>query len=182
MPENWRMLPFLYAGMLVVMAVAFWFLTIDRKPMGSGSIQVSQAFTPLKEMRVWRFGAYYFFVFGGFVGLCSWLVPYYVQSFGLSLRTAGVLGATFALGSGVIRAFGGWLSDRFGARRVLYGVFGGGAVGCGGLIFATNLYLFSFLVFCVGILMGLGMAAVFKHVANYYPNAVGVVGGVGVGV
>ena len=38
---------------------------------------------PLTEMRVWRFGLAYYFVFGGFVALALWLPKYYVAEYGL---------------------------------------------------------------------------------------------------
>ena len=44
-------------------------------------------------MRVWRFGLYYFFVFGGFVALAQWLVPYYVNAYSTSVALAGALAA-----------------------------------------------------------------------------------------
>ncbi len=76
------------------------------------------------DTRVWRFGMYYFLVFGGFVALAQWLVPYYVNVYAVSVATAGMLTAIFSFPSGVIRALGGWLSDRGGARRVMYWVLG----------------------------------------------------------
>ena len=77
---------------------------------------------PLRDVRVWRFGLYYFLVFGGFVALAQWLVPYYVNVYAMSIVTAGLMTSIFSLPSGVIRALGGWFSDLFGPRRVLYWV------------------------------------------------------------
>lgn len=37
---------------------------------------------------------------------------------------------------------------------------------------------FSLLVFIIGIMMGLGGAAVFKHISDYYPSNIGTVGGI----
>ena len=47
---------------------------------------------PLKDLRVWRFGLYYFLVFGCFVAFSQWLVPYVVNVYYLPLVTAGILG------------------------------------------------------------------------------------------
>jgi NNP family nitrate/nitrite transporter-like MFS transporter len=88
----------------------------------------------LKSVRVWRFGLYYFFVFGGFVALAQWLVPYYVNAYGTTVALAGALAACNSLPSGVIRAAGGWMSDRWGARTIMYWVFGLSLVCCALLV------------------------------------------------
>ena len=85
---------------------------------------------PLKNIRVWRFGLYYFLVFGCFVGFSQWLVPYFVGAYYLPLVTAGILASCFSFPSGVIRAIGGWMSDKWGARKVMYWVLGSSTVLC----------------------------------------------------
>ena len=84
--------------------------------------------TPLKHMRVWRFGLYYFLVFGCFVAFSQWLVPYFVNVYYLPLVTAGLFASMFSLPSGVIRALGGWMSDKFGGRQIMYWVLGASTV------------------------------------------------------
>jgi len=121
--ENWRKLPTYYAAALVMMAVVFFIFTTNRKP-ANGQRSIIQMLAPLKQMRVWRFGLYYFLVFGGFVALAQWLVPYYVNVYAMTIVTAGLLTSIFSLPSGVIRALGGVLSDKFGPRSVMYWVFG----------------------------------------------------------
>src|SRR3990167_5133525 len=79
---------------------------------------------PLKNLRVWRFGLYYFLVFGCFVAFSQWLVPYFVNAYYLNLVTAGIFASLFSLPSGLIRAFGGWMSDKYGARKIMYWVLG----------------------------------------------------------
>ena len=123
--EGWRTLPKIYALSLVVMAVIFWFFTYSKKIEHGEGYTLGQRLAPLKQMRVWRFGLYYFFVFGGFVALAQWLIPYYVNVYAVSVATAGYLATIFTLPSGLIRALGGWLSDKLGARRIMYWVLGG---------------------------------------------------------
>ncbi len=120
--DGWRTLPAIYALVLVVMAVIFFLGTKNKKPRGAESKTVRQLLSPLKDARVWRFGLYYFLVFGGFVALAQWLVPYYLNVYGMTIVMAGLMTSIFSLPSGVIRALGGWLSDRFGPRRVFYSV------------------------------------------------------------
>lgn len=263
--DQWRQLPTLYAVVLVAMAIIFYLFTSNRKPASSGQRTVLQMLTPLKDMRVWRFGLYYFLVFGGFVALAQWLVPYYVNVYAMSIVMAGLLTSIFSLPSGVIRALGGVLSDKFGARSVMYWVLGVTAVCCfllffpkmdiestgsgvmarkSGVVvavsdneiqvgedvyslkpipqsqsanddadaillprvsswheplvvvgdqvskrqllargvthifFQANVWVFTVLVFIIGIAMGIGKAAVYKHIPMYFPDEVGVVGGI----
>src|SRR3546814_8569123 len=75
---------------------------------------------PLRNLQVWRFSLYYFLVFGGFIALASWLPRYYMGVYGVDLRTAGMLAASFALPATLFRAVGGVLADRYGARRMMY--------------------------------------------------------------
>jgi NNP family nitrate/nitrite transporter-like MFS transporter len=45
------------------------------------------------------------------------------------------------------------------------------------IFFQANVWIFTFLVFIVGIAMGIGKAAVYRHIPDYFPSDVGVVGG-----
>ena len=121
--ENWRRLPQIYATGLVLMGILFLLFTINKKPT-SRAESLAHLLSPLRSMRVWRFGLYYFLVFGCFVAFSQWLVPYFVSVYSMSLVKAGLLTSSFSLPSGVIRALGGWVSDTWGARRVMYLVLG----------------------------------------------------------
>jgi NNP family nitrate/nitrite transporter-like MFS transporter len=129
-PDGWRYLPRAYAAALVVMAVAFYLVTRERRPAGAGRLTLAAQLAPLRSIVVWRLGAYYALVFGAFVALAQWIIPYGVNVYQMPVATAGLLAAVFSLPSGVIRAAGGWLSDRFGARTVMYWVFGSSALAC----------------------------------------------------
>lgn len=121
-PEAWRTLPKIYAVLLVVSCLIFLLGTANKKPPESKTM--AQRLSPLKEVRVWRFGLYYFFVFGSFVALAQWLIPYYVNVYSMSIVTAGYMASVFNLPVAVMRAAGGWISDKYGARLVLLWVFG----------------------------------------------------------
>lgn len=270
--EGWRTLPKIYAGALVLMGVVFLLFTKNRLPEGSVHKTLRQRLVPLANLRVWRFGLYYFYVFGGFVALAQWLIPYYVNAYAMSVITAGILASMFSLPSGLIRAVGGWLSDHFGARTIMYWVFGlslvcfvlllipqmdiqapgsgimarsagkivevtegrivlenklgkkeaysylskagelvsdaerrggllilprsqswqepvvevGDAVqkrqllarGVTHIFFQANVWIFTALVFVVGVVTGIGKAAVYRYIPDYFPKDVGVVGGI----
>jgi len=267
--EGWRLMPRIYAALLFVMAVIFYLLTYTRVVEGGQTKSLRDRLAPLKILRVWRFGLYYFLVFGGFVALAQWLIPYYVNVYTMSIATAGFMTSIFSLPSGVIRALGGWLSDKFGSRPVMYWVLGTCIFCCALLIvprmeiispgegvmsrktgtvsavnrheivvadiahpyrnredigsitslaeaqpgilvfptmtfwqepvvnagdqvkkkellargvthifFQANVWIFTLLVFMIGIMMGIGKAAVYKYIPEYFPKDVGVVGGI----
>lgn len=122
--EGWRAMPQIYAIALVVMAILFFLLTRNKRVEHAQHLTLLQQLAPLKYLRVWRFGLYYFLVFGGFVALSQWLIPYYTNVYAMSLAMAGMLAMMFSLPSGVIRAIGGWMSDKWGGRTVMYWVLG----------------------------------------------------------
>ncbi len=176
-PEAWRQVPLIYAAVVLLTALAFHWLTENRVADAHTHKTLAERMAPLKNVQVWRFGLYYFLVFGAFVGLSGWLVKYYVDVYALSVATAGFLAACFSVPSGVIRAIGGYLSDKMGARAVMYWVLGTCAVGTLALCVPLTVVPFTILVVLVGISMGIGKAAVYKHIPVYFPREVGVVGG-----
>jgi MFS transporter, NNP family, nitrate/nitrite transporter len=151
---------------------------------------------PLKSIQVWRFSLYYFFVFGAFVALALWLPRYLIGVYGLDITTAGMLGAFYSVPASVFRIYGGVLSDKYGARRIMYWTLGvsvavsfilsyppteyivQGIRGPMTFRLETGLFAFTVLVFVLGFFMSLGKAAVYKHIPVYYPRHVGSVGGV----
>jgi NNP family nitrate/nitrite transporter-like MFS transporter len=122
-PGGWRFVPFVYAIAVLLAAAVYWTFTYtDHAHHKSHSL--AEMLEPLGHVRVWRFSLYYFLVFGGYVALSLWLPKYYIDVYGLPLKQAALLTALFVFPSGIIRAPGGWLSDRFGARTVMYWVLG----------------------------------------------------------
>src|SRR3970282_2223981 len=119
--NGWKMLPITYAIVLVIIGLIFIVFAKNKKPLGD-SKNIKTLLTPLKSVRVWRFGAYYFLVFGCFVAYSQWLLPNFMNVYQTSLVMGGMFATMFSLPSGVIRAFGGYLSDKFGARKLMYWV------------------------------------------------------------
>lgn len=260
--EGWRMLPKLYAAMLLIMGIVFFIFTENKKPASSNKT-LRGMLQPLKNIRVWRFGMYYFLVFGCFVAFSQWLVPYFVNVYYLPLVMAGIFASLFSAPSGVIRALGGWMSDKWGARKVMYWVLGSSVVisflliiprmevyspgrgimakapgtvtavtdskitiddktyefikqeikemehdkqtlilptkevwqepvvqvgdkivkkqllakGVTRIFFQANVWIFAVLVILIGSIWGIGKAGVYKFIPDYFPEEVGVVGG-----
>lgn len=183
---GWQAVAQIWAAALVVMAVAFWFTTTDdpayraRREKGAAPRSLAQEFAPLKKAQVWRFCLYYFFAFGGFVALSLWLPRYLVGVYGFDLAVAGMIAAAYSIPGSIFRAFGGMLSDKKGARSVMYWMFGVSAVSTLILSMPAGVTptVFIVVVFMLGFVMSLGKAAVYKHIPVYYPDSVGAVGGV----
>ncbi|OGW79208.1 MAG: MFS transporter [Omnitrophica bacterium RIFCSPLOWO2_12_FULL_44_17] len=260
--EGWRILPKYYAALLMMTGVLLFVFSTNKKSESSRR-RLIDMLRPLKNLRVWRFGLYYFLVFGCFVAFSQWLVPYFVNVYYLPLVTAGIFAASFSFSSGVTRAFGGWLSDKVGPRKVMYWVLTGStliscllvfpkmdiyspgqgimakkpgvvtavtenlitlsndkyfltekshklkdlddqllvfptkeiwqeavvkvgqkverkellAKGVTRIYFQANVWIFSMLIIVLAATWGIGMAAIFKHIPDYFPDEVGVVGG-----
>ncbi len=198
---GWQTVAQIWALVIAAMGVAFFLLAKDdpdfaaRRARGVAAPTLAEQFAPLKNLQVWRFSLYYLFVFGGFMALALWLPHYLVQVYGVDVRTAGMAAAAFSLSASIFRAYGGVLSDRFGARTVMYWTFGFSAVFLfmlsypptdyvirgkdGPIAFSTEMGLWPFVavLFALGFFMSLGKAAVFKHIPVYYPQHVGAVGG-----
>ena len=200
-PGGWRFVPFMYAVLLIAMGVAMWLITPkhDRRP--GQNRPLAEMFAPLKQVRVWRFSLYYVVVFGAYVALSAWLPKYYVDVYHLPLSQAALLTALFIFPASLLRPVGGSLSDHFGARRVMYVTFMTMLVATGILMmpyghvvlhgptgegdpatrsvlgWEPGVVLFTLLVVVMGVAMGIGKAAVFKHIPEYFPNDVGAVGG-----
>lgn len=194
---GWQMVPKVYAVAMLVTCGLFWMFThSDPDHRVGASVTVRDQLLALKEPRVWRYCQYYAIVFGGYVGLSLWMTKYYINEYGLNMKTAALVAAVFVLPSGVIRALGGWLSDRFGAHAVTCWVLW---VSWGCLFFLaypqtdltvktvtgeTMLHLgldiwpFTALLFVVGIAWGFGKASVFKHISDEYPGNIGVISGI----
>ncbi|MBQ0832975.1 nitrate/nitrite transporter [Marinobacter sp.] len=198
---GWETTAQIYAAVLAVMGV-FFILLAKEDPISAGRKKDEQQrsfmeqMEPLRDLRVWRFALYYFFVFGAFVALALWLPHYLIGVYGLNITTAGMIAALYTIPASLFRILGGWMSDRFGARRVMYWTFIASVV-CtfllsypptdyvihgidGDVRFSMTMSLPAFvaLIFTLGFFMSLGKAAVYKHIPVYYPMHVGAVGGV----
>jgi NNP family nitrate/nitrite transporter-like MFS transporter len=198
---GWQAVALVWAAVLAVMAVVFWFSTEDdpvlvkRRKEGAPQRSLAAEFAPLKDIRVWRFGLYYFFAFGAFVALTLWLPRYLIGVYGFDIKAAGMVAVAYSIPASLFRAYGGTLSDKVGARSVMYWTFGVSAVatfilalptsdmvvhgiaGSFNVNFAISPWAFIVLVFVLGFFMSLGKAAVYKHIPTYYPQNVGAVGG-----
>ncbi|WP_225748104.1 nitrate/nitrite transporter [Eikenella sp. Marseille-P7795] len=194
----WVIVPKVYAAIMAATAVLFWFTTYPtpHNPNTAPKASLKEQLAMLKDLGVLRYSQYYSVVFGGYVGLALWMTKYYINEYGLEMATAGLLAACFSLPGGVLRAIGGWLSDKYGAYKVTWGVMWvlwvcffilsypqtdfviATTKGPQSFHIGLNVVLFTILMFTAGIAMAVGKASVFKFVADDYPNDIGTVSGI----
>jgi len=123
-------------------------------------------------------------------------VQYYVGEYGLDIRIAALLAACFSLPGGVLRAFGGVLSDKFGAHSVTWWVLWMSwfclfllsypqtdmtiltVNGPQTFHIGLNVYMFTALMFILGIAWAFGKASTFKYISDEYPDNIGTISGI----
>lgn len=195
---TWQIVPTVYSAIMLATAILFWFTSYhDPKHLVSSNVTLKEQLALLKDPGVLRYSQYYSVVFGGYVALALWMTKYYVGEYGMPLQTAAFLAACFSLPGGVLRAFGGYLSDKFGAYKVTWAVMwliwicffilsypqtdlsirttDGGSLT---MHLGLNVTVFTILMFTVGIATAVGKASVFKFVADDYPDNIGAVSGI----
>jgi len=194
---GWTLVPQVYAAVMLGTVILFWFFSAsDPKHLVPSNVKFSDQLKMLKDPKVLKYCQYYSIVFGGYVALALWMVQYYVGEFGLSIQTAALLAAVFSLPGGVLRAVGGVLSDKYGAHQVTWWVLWVSWV-CLFLLsypqtdftvltvngpktfhIGLNVYLFTALMFVLGIAWAFGKASVFKYISDDYGGNIGTISGI----
>jgi NNP family nitrate/nitrite transporter-like MFS transporter len=194
---GWTIVPQVYAAVMLGAALLFWLFSYHNPDhLVANKLTFSEQLKTLKDPRVLRYCQYYSIVFGGYVALSLWMVQYYVGEFGLDIRVAALLAACFSLPGGVLRAIGGWLSDKFGAHQVTWWVMWVSWIclfllsypqtdftiytttGPQTFYIGLNVYAFTGLMFILGIAWAFGKASVFKYIGDEYPNNIGAISGI----
>jgi MFS transporter, NNP family, nitrate/nitrite transporter len=194
---GWAMVPKVYAAIMLVALVLFWMFSYsDPAHLVAKRVSFAEQLKTLKDPKVIKYCQYYSIVFGGYVALALWMVQYYVGEYGLDIRVAALLAACFSLPGGVLRAFGGILSDKYGAHSVTWWVMWVSWI-CLFLLsypqtdftimttkgpttfhIGLNVYAFTALMFILGIAWAFGKASVFKYISDDYSDNIGAISGI----
>ena len=194
---GWALVPQVYAAIMLGATLLFWFFSYsDPAHLVPSNVRFVDQLKALKDPKVLKYCQYYSIVFGGYVALSLWMVQYYVGEFGLEIRSAALLAACFSLPGGVLRAVGGWMSDKWGAHSVTWWVLWVSWV-CLFLLsypqtdftiatvngprtfhFGLNVYMFTALMFVLGIAFAFGKASVFKYISDDYTGNIGAISGI----
>lgn len=193
----WTIIPKVYSIVLLITAIIFWLLTsTDPAHKSSQSTSLKSQLVLLKDPRVLRYCQYYSVVFGGYVALSLWMTQYYIGEYGFTIKTAAFLAACFSLPGGVLRAVGGWISDKHGAYKTTWWVMWVCWVAFFLLSYPDTSFTintvqgeqtfrialgpitFTVLMFVVGIAMAIGKASVFKFISDEFSENMGAVSGI----
>lgn len=193
---GWQSVPRAYAVALLATAALFWALAAPDTSAPGRSVPLRQQLAVLRDARVWKYCQYYSIVFGGFTALSIWMPQYYLHEYGLTIAEASLLAACFSLPGGVLRAVGGWLSDRFGAHAVTWWVLWAAWIslfllsypqtefvvqtvrGAASFHLGLPVWAATGLLFVLGISFACGMASTFKYISGDFPQTMGVVSGI----
>ena len=176
---GWTLVPQVYAAVMLGTLLLFWmFSASDPAHLVSSQTRFTDQLKALKDPKVIKY--------------CQ----YYIGEFGLDIRSAALLAACFSLPGGVLRAVGGWLSDKYGAHAVTWWVMWVSWV-CLFLLsypqtdftvltvngprtfhVGLNVYAFTGLMFLLGIAFAFGKASVFKYIADDFPDNIGTISGI----
>lgn len=194
---GWTVVPQVYAAIMLGAVALFWlFSASDPAHRVSADVRFVDQLRSLRDPKVLKYCQYYSIVFGGYVALSLWMVQYYVGEYGLDIRVAALLAACFSLPGGVLRAIGGWLSDKVGAHRLTWWVMWVSWV-ClfllsypqtqftvltieGPRTFHIGLGVagFTAILAVLGVAWAFGKASVFKYISDDYPHNIGAVSGI----
>ncbi len=195
---GWQSVGPFYGGGLILIALLFAALAPSRPAKVAALARKERrqpVASPFRQLQVWRFGLYYYFVFGSFLALIMWLPQYYANVYQLTPSQAMAYTLFFAATSSMVRALGGWFADRYGGSAVNWMVFWiclvclfflsypsttmtiHGVHNDVNLKIEVNIWLFTLLIFVIGLAQGFGRASVYKTIHDYYPSQMGSVGG-----
>ncbi len=193
---GWRAVPRVYALVLLLTALIFWFGSVKDPGVKKSTVSLAAQFSIIKDPRVWRYCQYYSICFGGFTALSLWIPQYMMAEFGFSVVLASALAAGFSLPGAVLRAVGGGLADRYGAHKITWWGLWVAWVCLFLLSYPDTTFVintingprsfhihiaapvFTALLFILGSVFAFGMASTFKYVADDFPEQMGIVTGI----
>ncbi|MCE5180661.1 MAG: NarK/NasA family nitrate transporter [Betaproteobacteria bacterium] len=194
---GWAMVPQIYAVLMLITAILFWMFSFTEPShvVGKG-VTIREQLAAFKDPKVWKYSQYYSIVFGGYVALALWMTKYYVSEYGFDLKTAALLAAAFSIPGGVLRAVGGYFSDKYGAHSITWWVLWISLICLFFLSYPQTEFTiqtvtgpstfhvglgpttFTIIMFTLGIVFAIGKASVFKYISDDYPHNIGVISGV----
>ncbi len=131
----------------------------------------------LVDRDAWVFNLMYMLTFGGYIGLTSFLPTLFHDQYDIPKESVGKYSAVIIVMASLLRIIGGWLADRIGGLRLLYGL--GfvivAATAAAALLPANPWVMVAILVLCFSA-MGAGNGAVFQLVPLRFRTTTAVAG------
>jgi MFS transporter, NNP family, nitrate/nitrite transporter len=117
---GWRAV---YGLSVLPMAVALVLLAVFAKePADREDKKLSDYLKILVDRDAWVFNLVYSVTFGGFIGLTSFLPTLFHDHYGIPKESVGKYSAIIVIMASILRVAGGWMADRIGGVRLLYGL------------------------------------------------------------
>jgi len=191
-PDNLRLLPAgLTNGIYAVLATLYLYqiwdsIRINRTMLAGEPVPALQKYK-FRQVAVLCLG--YFVTFGSELAVVSILPLLFKDTFNLSLAVAGLVGASFGFTTFFARPAGGWLSDRFGRRKIMLICMFGAASGYAAMSFigpATGMVFGVAVTFICSLFVNAGNGAVYamlplikRRLTGQIAGLVGAFGNVG---
>lgn len=167
-----------YAFAVAPMAFAMLMLQIFAKePPDREQKNLRDYLKVIVDRDAWIFNLMYMVTFGGYIGLTSFLPTLFNQQYGIAKEDIGRYSAGIIVMASVLRIVGGWIADRIGGLRALWGL--------SAIIVATTLaaatlpsnpwMMVAILVVCFSA-MGAGNGAVFQLVPLRFKSTTAIAG------
>jgi len=163
---------------LGVTTLVLWMGTQD-SPGPKATKTLQESLSVLRYRTTWYLSLFYFLTFGGFVAFSVYLPTFLKELYNFQAFDAGLKTAGFVVLATLIRPVGGYLSDQFGAKKVLTVVFTA-IFFCALFITFTLENFTSFTIGCLAmaLALGTGNGAVFKMVPEISSGNTGAVTGI----
>ena len=145
-------------------------------------------FAHIKSIRVWRFGLYYFFVFGCFMATALWLPYVYQVKYGLSIEASALYSLWLVIPTILGRKLALVIAEKYTATTINWSVFWTSIVCLFFLSFPStsisihgidrvihldikmSIAIFSALLAVMGLAMGVGTSSVYRLISKYFPS------------
>ncbi|MCC7370394.1 MAG: NarK/NasA family nitrate transporter [Chloroflexi bacterium] len=173
---GWPFAFWVFVPVVLVMGVLVFLFGRDA-PGPRPTASLAARLSPLKRPTAWVLSLFYFLTFGGFVAISVYLPTFLVDAFGLERADAASRAAGFVVLATLLRPVGGMLADRWGGAPVLNLTFLMVALLPIVLAFQPNIPVLTVAFLGMAAALGLGNGAVFKLVAETFPQETGAVTG-----
>jgi MFS transporter, NNP family, nitrate/nitrite transporter len=166
------------AALPVLLTLVIFILVARESPQQPKPKPLADYLTVMKERDLLVFNFFYGVTFGGFVGLASFLVIFFVDQYHLAKVTAGMVTAACVFAGSFFRPVGGYLADRLGGVTMLSVLFGLSALCLFGVGSLPPLTAAVALLWLGMMCLGMGNGTVFQLVPLRYRDEIGVVTGI----
>ncbi|HSU80079.1 MAG TPA: MFS transporter [Candidatus Angelobacter sp.] len=168
----------IFAIVMTIMSFIFWMGTIDL-PKSKDGKKLKNSLAVMKLKETWVLSGYYFLTFGGFVTFSIYLPILFHDLNQMGTVQAGYLTGIFVIAATLVRPVGGYLSDLFGAVKVLNIVFLMILLTAVLVAFGKESpHLFIGECLLLAVVLGIGNGAVFKKVAEVSRGNIGALTGI----